>query len=684
MSASKLRKGGPELLKWDVQPFIAHKRACLPKCALQEVGESSSVFPHSRGCGKICSNLIFMFSYKQLKNAILEGTHPSAASLKERSELKFATQCDTRTPNGDGDSAAVPPRVDKSSACDQVEAAKADLIPLSAENQNNPLPSDTTDRILLPYKRGQGDLAAKNLMRQSNANVDSVKFGGDPHLNAKRLKHDTFCSITSIDPNSVSWPENKLLNGSSQPSIDECDLAKESGQVDLDGSTTVSEDDHDKYVVSKRTDQTMDIEHEEFQHNQMHPFHSNEMHQNMPRDESYPDISVDETRDDVGDCAEPNKSMGAASDGSQQKTAVGEAKDHGKNWVEPTKSSGPSDESQEKTSVDETKDDGDHSSQPKASNDKLHHKAFVGEAKDGTQHCCEEEMLSDSTEYHDEEDVAREKKIFLSNQCTLDHDSLSIASWTEQNLCMKCNKDGQLLVCSSSGCPLVVHENCLGFPAGFDNMGNFYCPFCAFSRAVSEYLESKKKASLAKKELTSFINAGMKHGPGRLKKKHKKKQNKRLNESVNLVKVHENGHVKEKKHTQANHGDLEKQEAKSSAPCVTDSLLREEEATRIIGTLNDSTEEKQDTEETVKECLSRRGLDELQNHSRINDKHDGIKEQGLAKVGAQQEASQLQISVPPEDPASVLNIDAEGTSGDENDKPSSSTYHIRFRRQQQQ
>lgn len=351
----------------------------------------------------------------------------------------------------------------------------------------------------------------------------------------------------------------------------------------------------------------------------------------MPRDESHHDISVDEAKDDdVEHWVEPNKSIGAASDGSQQKTAVDEAKDDGDCRVEPNKSSGSSDESQKKNSVDEAKDDGDHSSQPKASNDKLpneaHHKVFVDEAKDDTEHCCEEEMLSDSTEYHDEEDgIAMERQNFLSSKCTFNHDSLSIAGWTEQNLCMKCTKDGQLLVCSSSGCPLVVHENCLGCPPSFDNMGNFYCPFCAYSRAVSEYLESKKKVSLAKKELASFINAGMKHEPVKPKKKHRKK-NEKLNESANLVKVCENGHVKEKRQTRANHGDAQ----------VTDQLIR-----------------------------------------RNVEKHDGVEEQGVANLGVQQEALQQQISDPLEDPAS-------GTSGDENDKPSSSTYYIRFRRQQQQ
>ncbi|XP_057999797.1 uncharacterized protein LOC110663401 [Hevea brasiliensis] len=44
----------PDPSKWDIQPFIAHKRASRPKCTLEK-----------------------------LKDAILDGTHPYAASLAE-------------------------------------------------------------------------------------------------------------------------------------------------------------------------------------------------------------------------------------------------------------------------------------------------------------------------------------------------------------------------------------------------------------------------------------------------------------------------------------------------------------------------------------------------------------------------------------------------------------------------
>ncbi|KAK3217779.1 hypothetical protein Dsin_011749 [Dipteronia sinensis] len=144
-------------------------------------------------------------------------------------------------------------------------------------------------------------------------------------------------------------------------------------------------------------------------------------------------------------------------------------------------------------------------------------KDSVNESKGEMEHLHEEEVSSDNDEYHNETiDVDMKKSHFLSSQCSLGNDSLATAGWTEQNLCVKCNKDGQLLFCNTSSCPLAVHENCLGFPANFDENGNFYCPFCACSLANSEYLKAKKKASLARKKLIAFVQMGLEHRPGKL------------------------------------------------------------------------------------------------------------------------------------------------------------------------
>lgn len=36
-SVSDLRMTRSDVLRWDIHPFITHKRACMPKCALEKV-----------------------------------------------------------------------------------------------------------------------------------------------------------------------------------------------------------------------------------------------------------------------------------------------------------------------------------------------------------------------------------------------------------------------------------------------------------------------------------------------------------------------------------------------------------------------------------------------------------------------------------------------------------------------
>lgn len=104
----------------------------------------------------------------------------------------------------------------------------------------------------------------------------------------------------------------------------------------------------------------------------------------------------------------------------------------------------------------------------------------------------------------EEIDLAMKSPNFLSSQGAFTRDFLAMTE-TQPNTCMKCNKDGQLLSCSGVSCSLMFHENCLGCSASFDDQGLFYCPFCAYSRAISEYVRAKEKVSLTRKELSRFI-----------------------------------------------------------------------------------------------------------------------------------------------------------------------------------
>ncbi|KAK3439507.1 hypothetical protein EUGRSUZ_C04382 [Eucalyptus grandis] len=139
---------------------------------------------------------------------------------------------------------------------------------------------------------------------------------------------------------------------------------------------------------------------------------------------------------------------------------------------------------------------------------------FTSNAKDYVVHVVGEDVSSDGDEYRKEEmDVTMKKHEFLysQSQCPSPHNAFVMVDWSEQNVCMKCNEGGQLLVCNTSSCPLMVHENCVGLSAMFDNNGLFYCPFCAYSIAISEYHDAKKEASSTRKSLSAFIRAGLKH-----------------------------------------------------------------------------------------------------------------------------------------------------------------------------
>ncbi|KAI3733007.1 hypothetical protein L1987_64221 [Smallanthus sonchifolius] len=122
----------------------------------------------------------------------------------------------------------------------------------------------------------------------------------------------------------------------------------------------------------------------------------------------------------------------------------------------------------------------------------------------------------DDDDYYDDDertDIAAKKEAFLSSQCMLSQDFMSTVDFTEIFLCMKCSKGGQLLVCSSDACPFRVHESCLGSASTSDGNETFFCPFCSYSHAISKYLEVKKKASLARKDLQAFLCSGDKHRP---------------------------------------------------------------------------------------------------------------------------------------------------------------------------
>ncbi|KAJ0080695.1 hypothetical protein Patl1_10768 [Pistacia atlantica] len=419
-SASDLKVDGPELLKWDVHPFIMHKRAFIPKCALQ-----------------------------QLKDMILEGNNPLAASLKENSGL-MCVNGSGRTHTNDVNHNARTWRFNEAGTHVQTTAMNESLIPPTCENGNELSGDNSHNTNLLPSKRNRNE--SNNLANDENMAGDFNEIQGefDLHSNVKKLKLDANYTDLSIEQNSVPQPHCESLENLPERVVgvnkgEGCDVANQSQDAGMEESQ-IPEDG-----CSERLGRNGDLNDDQIKHNQTVVDHiPDKMPQDTSGDESIQNVLVDDVN-----VTEPRTSTEAAFLETQQN---------------------------------------DNADESKGQTEPLH----------------EEEMSSDNDEYLNERiDVAKRKSHFFSSQCFLGNDFLAASSLTEQNLCVKCNKDGKLLVCNTSNCPSVVHENCLGFPVNFDETGNFYCPFCAYSLAISEYLEAKKKASIARKRLAKFFHKSL-------------------------------------------------------------------------------------------------------------------------------------------------------------------------------
>ncbi|CAM0880563.1 unnamed protein product [Alopecurus aequalis] len=75
--------------------------------------------------------------------------------------------------------------------------------------------------------------------------------------------------------------------------------------------------------------------------------------------------------------------------------------------------------------------------------------------------------------------------------------------FTEQDLCVKCGKDGQLLKCNR--CSLAAHDSCFGSSVTFDVSGQFYCPVCFYTKATDAYQKAKTAYREAWKNLSAFL-----------------------------------------------------------------------------------------------------------------------------------------------------------------------------------
>ncbi|KAF8686738.1 hypothetical protein HU200_043576 [Digitaria exilis] len=135
-------------------------------------------------------------------------------------------------------------------------------------------------------------------------------------------------------------------------------------------------------------------------------------------------------------------------------------------------------------------------------------------------------------------------------------DSLGVTQ--EQDLCIKCGKDGQLLQCSS--CLLSAHDSCFGSSVTFEDSGQFYCPLCICTKATEAYQKAKKTYIEARKNLAAFL------GTEQLLKQHDEQQTGVLPRAANSE-GQLNGHnssKRQKSSGQTEADDLSHQGEKSS------------------------------------------------------------------------------------------------------------------------
>jgi hypothetical protein len=79
----------------------------------------------------------------------------------------------------------------------------------------------------------------------------------------------------------------------------------------------------------------------------------------------------------------------------------------------------------------------------------------------------------------------------------------SLEGLSQQDLCIKCGEDGQLLKCSD--CSLGAHDSCFGSSVTFEETNLFYCPVCFYKRARETYEKAKTSYCEAKKNLAAYL-----------------------------------------------------------------------------------------------------------------------------------------------------------------------------------
>ncbi|KAG6596217.1 hypothetical protein SDJN03_09397, partial [Cucurbita argyrosperma subsp. sororia] len=628
-SKSALRVAEPDMSKWDVSPFIAQKRASM-RCTLL-----------------------------QLQDSILDGTHPYADFLMQKSGLMPVKKQDRIFLNN-GDLNKRCRRLDTSSSDPQAQKEKSRGSPVLLEEERRRLSvADPSTSSLLPSKRSIVDLTSEDEARQ-------LLGCNDGYVNAKRRK--VLDAHTSHSGHEVASSHGAEVFEASP------EIVVPQERDDIDHQMTSVEDKvvEEEYFGSKKSGQYTATD---------------ELHQVESSTPCYTTLrpSLDVEMDEV-------ISLEKSKDGNELPV---EQKASNNSPVEGNRHDIITGDSEHDFGVD------NHVNEMNT----LSHCGFLPKTVDtdidvGMNPDEEEkDMLSDSDGYHNRT-IAAKKKEFISSQCMADRDSFLLA---EGSVCVKCNEGGQLLSCNGSGCPLVVHDKCLDSSARMHGEGGFSCPFCLCSLAISEYLEAKKNAALAKKNIATFFRTCLGHHSIVIQEALQQKdldpsRNARVEDAAKISEQHlenqdnqvtlDGEHVKEAvNHQSATVTDIEGRIELSKPLHIPNSNHRENEASSSRVAPDVLSGEKDGDELVNQECLGdvaelKDGLEATEQHDIYDTLHE---DQGPVEAAAMQEGLQYQTDDKEEEPSYAINIGGEKYSDDDdNDQSIISRYSIRFRRKYHQ
>ncbi|XP_047973172.1 uncharacterized protein LOC125215704 [Salvia hispanica] len=466
-SLSDLKAAGPEISKWDLKPFIEHQKSNLPRYAL-----------------------------KQLKDAILTGSPSIPSYIREQSGLPVGSHAEPQAPAEDGNCYGSSPGAE------------------SHTDDGSPLPRDLPDENLVPRKKRSNEGPAEQLCitRVSPVKKNKVSHCDNGRNNKPEEQQRQELNIEEEGGKNEAHDlktTNDDVNGGLELHMENVDAVEEKSHVsdDNDGNDDGKTDTARKQKALHSLQCTSSQDSLET---------TNSGAQNLLADASKR-YSKEKCSLEKETCVEVMKQNGSAGNGNSQGNSIKDL------HVLPHRGTGVLNENFDvamQNNEDETRENdmkGFHGltsiHEDIYKDDQNVHRTVrtVGEAEAGVH------ISSDDDGYQDEEAaISTQKETYLSYHLTCSQNSLATNDGRELHFCMKCHmggESGQMLSCISPACPLMIHESCLDSDVSFDTRETFYCPFCAYSRSISKYMEVKKSAFLARKDLATFFSLGPQNEP---------------------------------------------------------------------------------------------------------------------------------------------------------------------------